>query len=144
LLILTLLALEPVRRVFWGSTAEISAQVVSADDRFIVIAFSNFGIGPGFLTDLYITAEPSGDGSWSTVISFPGLPEPMIRPGETKVIRLEHKNKIPRVAVPGEVDQGQLRRCNFVYQYTSGASEVYIQKSAFYRCDRTHMQKADR
>jgi hypothetical protein len=144
LLILTVLALEPVRKLFFGSAPDLEAKIVAADEQFVTLVISNFGGGPGIVSELYVTVEPPGSGSWTSAITFPNVPDPIIRPGESRVVRFEHRGQIPRVAVPGEVDQGQLRGCNLVYQFASTGDRTIIQKSDRFRCDKVETQGGTR
>lgn len=117
LLVVTFLAIDPVKKVFLGDQPEIHATILKANSETVWVMASNDGNGPAALVSLRITANTRARGAWETVLAFDSIPERLIKPKEIKIIAMRHNHQIPEIVVPGVVVDESRSTCNLVIHY---------------------------
>lgn len=117
LVVITFLAVQPVKDMLLGTSPSIHATILTADTEHVWVIASNDGNGAAALVSIRITANTRGGGAWQTVLSLDAIEDRLLKPGEIKIISLAHHHEIPEVAPPGVVDADAREACNLSVEY---------------------------
>jgi hypothetical protein len=134
LLVLSLIALKPVKDLILGTEPRLHAAILSADGGHAVVVLSNSGNGIAVLKSIYITANKREGDAWDTVLQWNDIHERGLKAGEIKIISIPHNHPIPRILVPGEVANGNMNNCRLNVEYYE-LRGIYTIAGDYFRCD---------
>jgi hypothetical protein len=134
LLLLSLIALKPIKDLIFGTEPRIHAAILAVDGEHVVVVLSNSGNGIAVLKSVYITANKKEQGSWDSVLQLNDIHDRALKAGEMKIVSIPHNHQISRVLIPGEVANGNMNQCRLNVEYYE-LRGIYVISGDYFRCD---------
>ena len=138
LLVVALLSIDPIKNVF--AKAEIEAHIVKADSTQIFVAVKNTGNSSAALVSIKVNAALNGtDTTWVNVLQHNKFEKPILNSGDIRIFSIDHKNEIPKVAIPGQVSSDFKNECLISVWYDD-LNGSHIGRIFKYRCNLNERQ----